>query len=129
MGGSVVQISSPGEFTKLLSSTQYVVVDFYADWCPPCKAIAPKFVELSDQHSIPDYLAFAKVNVDKIPALASQHGINSMPSFIFFKDGNRVKVNGSLKIEGADYVKLKAASAKMGGLAEAKAAAAEDLKK
>ncbi|KAK4443273.1 Thioredoxin [Podospora aff. communis PSN243] len=129
MGGAVQHIGSPGELKSLLSSTQYVVADFYADWCPPCKAIAPKYAELAEQLSIPEYLTFVKVNVDKVPALAQEHGIAAMPSFIFFKDGKRVKVNGSLKIEGADWPKLKAAADKMGGLAEAKKEAAEDLKK
>lgn len=125
MAGSVVHISSPSELSSLLTSTQYVVADFYADWCPPCKAIAPKYAELAEQHSLPKYLAFVKVNVDKVPKLAQEHGVNSMPSFIFFKDGNRVKVNGSLKIEGADLPRLKAAVEKMGALAEKKKEASE----
>jgi len=126
MGGAVRHISSPGELTSLLSSTQYVVADFYADWCPPCKAIAPKYAELAERHAIPEYLAFVKVNVDKVPALAQEHGIAAMPSFIFFKDGKRVKVNGSLKIEGADWNKLKEAAEKMGGLAVKKRDEKED---
>ena len=127
MGGAVKHVNSTGEFKNLLSSTQYVVVDFYADWCGPCKAIAPKYAELGEQLSVPNFLAFAKVNVDKVQALAAEHGIAAMPSFIFFKDGNRVKVNGTLKIEGADWIKLKEASEKMGRLAKEKAVAAGEL--
>lgn len=129
MPGAVKHINSPSEFTALLNSTQYVVADFYADWCGPCKAIAPKYAELAEQLSIPNYLSFVKINVDKVQALARDHGIAAMPSFIFFKDGKRVKVNGTLKIEGADWMKLKEASEKMGRLAEEKADAAGDLKK
>jgi len=127
MGGAIKHINSTGEFKNLLSSTQYVVVDFYADWCGPCKVIAPKYAELAEQLSVPNFLAFAKVNVDKVQALAAEHGITAMPSFIFFKDGNRVKVNGTLKIEGADWIKLKEASEKMGRLAKEKAVAAGEL--
>ncbi|KAK0704533.1 thioredoxin-like protein [Lasiosphaeris hirsuta] len=128
MADAVKHIGSASEFNTLLASTQYVVADFYADWCPPCKAIAPKYAELAAQHDIPSYIAFAKVNVDKVQSLAGEYGITAMPSFIFFKDGKRVKANGSLKIEGADWPKLKAAADKMGKLAAAKADKDEDLK-
>ncbi len=128
MGGAVQHVNTTGEFNKLLSSTQYVVADFYADWCGPCKAIAPKYTELAEQLSIPNYITFTKINVDKAQALAQEYGVVAMPTFAFFKDGKRVKVNGDLKIEGADWPRLKAASEKMGRLAEQKAEAAGDLK-
>lgn len=129
MGGPVKHINSPHELKALLETTQYVIADFYADWCPPCKAIAPKYEELATQHSIPEFLAFAKINVDRVPALAQEHKITSMPSFTFFKDAKRVRVNGDLKIEGADYMRLRDAAAKVSKLAQDKADAAEDLKR
>ena len=71
------QISSSGQFSKLLSSNTYVIADFYADWCSPCKAIAPIFEQLSTSHSQNGKLAFAKVNVDEQQEIAKQYGVSA----------------------------------------------------
>lgn len=68
-------------------STTYVVVDFYADWCPPCRTIAPVFSKLADDYSVSGQLAFAKVNVDNVKDVAKRYNITAMPTFVFFKDG------------------------------------------
>lgn len=70
-------ISSSGEFSRLLSSTTYVIADFYADWCGPCKAIAPIFEQLATQHAKPGKLAFAKINVDNNQDIAKQYGVTA----------------------------------------------------
>lgn len=71
------QISSSSQFSKLLSSNAYVITDFYADWCGPCKAIAPIFEQLATSHSQPGKLAFAKVNVDGNPEISGQYGVSA----------------------------------------------------
>ncbi|KAK3681112.1 thioredoxin-like protein [Podospora appendiculata] len=124
MADAVKHIASPAEFASLLASTQYVVADFYADWCGPCKVIAPKYAELAKQHSLPRYMAFAKVNVDTVQAVAQEYGITAMPTFLFFKDGKKVAVNGNAMIQGADWNTLRLASEKMARLAKEKAIAA-----
>ncbi|KAM5353491.1 hypothetical protein ACJ41O_000141 [Fusarium nematophilum] len=111
-------INSAEELQQLLSSTTYVAVDFFADWCPPCKAIAPVFESLAAKHSVPDVLAFAKVNVDHVQDVARTHRITAMPTFLFFKDGKQVAVNGQAMIRGADPRTLGAAAEKLGGLAQ-----------
>lgn len=75
-----------------------VVIDFFADWCGPCKMIAPKFNELEAQFPS---VTFLKANVDDAEALAEQFGVRAMPTFIFMKKG---KVLG--KVEGADLKKI-----------------------
>ena len=70
-----------------MSSTNNVVVDFYADWCPPCRAIAPIFSKLADEHASKDRLAFAKVNVDHVKDIAGRFNISAMPTFLFLQDG------------------------------------------
>ena len=60
------------------------VVDFYADWCGPCRMLAPALEQIADEH--PE-LAVCKVNVDDEPALASAFGIMSIPTFVAIKDG------------------------------------------
>ncbi|UKZ82856.1 hypothetical protein TrVFT333_010656, partial [Trichoderma virens FT-333] len=83
----VFKIIEAAELDALLSSTTYVVVDFYADWCPPCRAIAPIFSKLAEDHSSNGHLAFVKVNVDHVKNVAQRYNISAMPTFLFFRDG------------------------------------------
>lgn len=114
-------ITSSPELKELFSSTTYVVIDFFADWCPPCKQIAPIYVGLASRHGVPGQLAFAKVNVDHVKDVALEYGISAMPTFMFFKDGKQVMVNGQKVIQGADPRTLGAAAEKLGGLAKKRA--------
>ena len=61
-----------------------VVLDFYANWCGPCRAIAPRFEELSRKYG---NVNFVKVNVDQYGSLAGKYLIQSMPTFVVLKDG------------------------------------------
>ncbi|KAI0540235.1 thioredoxin-like protein [Xylaria digitata] len=124
MGDKIQHIASSDELAALFSSTTYVAVDFYADWCPPCKAIAPVYEKLAAQHAIDGVLAFVKVNVDHVQDAACTHGVTAMPTFLFFKEGRQVAVNGQKMIQGADPRSLGAAAEKLGGLAKKKAEAA-----
>ncbi|KAH0493402.1 hypothetical protein TgHK011_000073 [Trichoderma gracile] len=118
MTGTIHHIESVDQLDALLSSTTYVAVDFYADWCPPCKAIAPIYQTLADKHSVDKHLAFAKVNVDHVQDVAARYGITAMPTFLFFKEGQQVAVNGKPMIQGADPRSLGAAVEKLSGLAQ-----------
>ncbi|KAI0405324.1 thioredoxin-like protein [Xylaria palmicola] len=124
MGDKIQHITSSAQLAELFSSTTYVAVDFYADWCPPCKAIAPIYEKLAGQHAVDGVLAFAKVNVDHVQDVASTHGVTAMPTFMFFKEGRQVAVNGQKMIQGADPKSLGAAAEKLGGLAKKRAEAA-----
>jgi thioredoxin 1 len=112
----IVHIESLSTLEDLLASTTYVVVDFYADWCGPCKAIAPFYQKLAADHSIKGKLAFAKVNVDKVQEAARKWSVSAMPTFMFFKDGKQVAVNGNAVMRGADAKGLKAVAEKLSGL-------------
>ncbi|KAH7040082.1 thioredoxin-like protein [Microdochium trichocladiopsis] len=124
MADNLHHIGSTTELDTLMSNTTYVVVDFYADWCGPCKAIAPGYAALASQHSIPGILAFAKVNVDHAQDVAARYRVTAMPTFMFFKEGKQVAVNGQAMIQGADPRSLSAAAEKLGGLAKKRAASA-----
>lgn len=124
MADKLHHIASAAELDTLMSSTTYVVVDFYADWCGPCKAIAPGYAALATQHSVPGILAFSKVNVDNAQDAAARYRVSAMPTFMFFKDGKQVAVNGQAMIQGADPRSLSAAAEKLGGLAKKRAASA-----
>ncbi|KAK6855305.1 hypothetical protein PG995_008837 [Apiospora arundinis] len=125
-----VHIGSMTELTALFKSTTYVVIDFYADWCAPCKTIAPAYQELANMYSVPGILAFAKVRTDAdqgTQMISAVYSIRAMPTMLFYKDGRQVAVNGSPYIQGANLPVLKAAAEKLGALAkkrQAEAAAA-----
>jgi thioredoxin 1 len=70
---------------NVLDSQKPVLVDFWAPWCGPCRAVAPIVEELAKEYS--DKAGFAKVNVDESPILASQYGVMSIPTVIIFKGG------------------------------------------
>lgn len=69
-------------------SEKPVFVDFYADWCGPCKMLAPVLAELSEQYA--DKAVFVKVNVDENEEAAMAHRISSIPNVIAFKGGAAV---------------------------------------
>jgi thioredoxin 1 len=121
MSNQVLRPTSESALQEIFSKTPYVIVDFYADWCGPCKTIAPIFNQLAATHTVPGWLAFVKVNVDQLQNFAAKHQISSIPTFMFFKDGKSVAANGKAKVQ--DVPGLKAAAAKIGGLAKAKAEA------
>jgi thioredoxin 1 len=114
-------IESAAQLDALFASTTYVAVDFFADWCPPCKAIAPIWASLAARWSVPGYFAFAKVNVDHVHDVSARYRVTAMPTFLFFKEGRQVAVNGQPMIQGADPRALMAAAEKLGGLAQKKA--------
>ena len=66
-----------------------VLVDFWAEWCGPCKMIAPVLDELAGEHG--DSITFAKLNVDEAPDIARQQGVMSIPTLIVFKEGQAAK--------------------------------------
>eukprot|EP00099_Drosophila_melanogaster_P010573 NP_001284881.1 thioredoxin T, isoform B [Drosophila melanogaster] len=70
----------------ILAEDKLVVIDFYADWCGPCKIIAPKLDELAQQYS--DRVVVLKVNVDENEDITVEYNVNSMPTFVFIKGGN-----------------------------------------
>ena len=65
------------------------LVDFFADWCGPCKAITPIVTELADE--LQGKASIAKINVDDAQGIASEFGVASIPTLILFKDGKEVK--------------------------------------
>jgi thioredoxin 1 len=74
---------------KVVASKLPVLVDFYADWCGPCKLAAPILEELSEQYK--DKLVIAKINVDMNQNSAAQFDVMSIPTVILIKDGKEVE--------------------------------------
>ena len=76
------KIINSEEFKKeVLASKETVLVDFYADWCGPCKMLGPILDEVNKDHKV------FKINVDNEPELAQEYGVMSIPCMVLFKDG------------------------------------------
>lgn len=75
-------------FDELIRSEKPVLVDFYADWCAPCRAMKPVLEDLKAQNG--DSLEIYKIDVDKNQVLAEQYGIRSIPTLILFKNNDPV---------------------------------------
>jgi len=73
------------KFNELINSQQPVLVDFYATWCGPCKALSPVLEQLKEQYE--GQIQVLKVDVDENPDLASKYDIRSVPTMITFKKG------------------------------------------
>ena len=73
---------------EVLKENQNVLIDFYADWCGPCRMLAPVIEEVKAETA--DYLKVVKINVDDNPEIASQYGVRSIPTLVFVKDGKVV---------------------------------------
>ena len=78
-------INSTQEFDDLIKQNKYVLVDFWATWCAPCRMVAPVIEKIADQYS--EKVIVAKVDVDEQQELAIRYGIQTIPTIIFFKEG------------------------------------------
>ncbi|MEL6947556.1 MAG: thioredoxin [Pseudomonadota bacterium] len=101
---ATVKIDQSNFEADVLKASTPVVVDFWAEWCGPCKAIAPSLEELSDEMA--DKVTIAKVNMDENPDLAAQYGVRSIPTLLMFKDGEPVaiKVGAAPKNTLSDWI-------------------------
>ena len=85
MAGAIVNLSETTFDEEVGASSEPVLVDFWAEWCGPCKMIAPILEEIAAEQT--GFLRIAKVNVDEAPDLARRFEVMSIPTLILFNDG------------------------------------------
>lgn len=86
MSDKIVYLTDDGFDTDVLQSGTPVLVDYWADWCGPCKMIAPILEEIADEYD--GKVVVAKLNIDENPGTPPKYGIRGIPTLMLFKGGN-----------------------------------------
>ncbi|WP_306028184.1 thioredoxin [Stappia sp. MMSF_3263] len=91
--------------SDVLKASGTVVVDFWAEWCGPCKMIAPALEEISEEMG--DQVKITKLNIDENQNVAMKYGVRSIPTLIMFKDGEPIatQIGAAPKNKLADWIK------------------------
>jgi thioredoxin 1 len=79
----------PADWQGVETSTKPVFLDFWADWCGPCKMLGPTFDRLAEKFG--EQVTFAKVNVDELPDIANKFAVRSIPTLVLLQNGNVVE--------------------------------------
>jgi thioredoxin 1 len=104
MSDNIVQVSDSSFEQDVLRADGPVLVDFWAEWCGPCKMIAPVLEEIADEYA--GKLKIAKLNIDSNPETAPKYGVRGIPTLIIFKNGQAegTKVGALSKSQLAAFI-------------------------
>ncbi len=104
MTNNIVHVSDDTFSDEVLNADGPVLIDYWAEWCGPCKMIAPILDELAEEYG--DKLKIAKLNIDENPATPPKYGIRGIPTLMLFKGGNveATKVGAVSKSQLAEFI-------------------------
>ena len=102
---TTVSVTDNNFDTEVLKSSKPIVVDFWAEWCGPCKQIGPTLEEISDE--MKDQVIIAKHNIDNEPNTPTKYGVRGIPTMLLFKDGElkSTKVGAIPKSDIVSWIK------------------------
>ena len=100
----VIKLNSENFKEEVLNSEKKVLVDFYADWCGPCKMMSPIVDEIAKEFS--EKVKVCKLNVDEAPEIAGEYGVMSIPTLIIFENGNVIDTTVGLTSKSEIIEKL-----------------------
>lgn len=101
MSDKIAEITNDNFNDTVIKSDKPVLVDFWAEWCTPCRMLSPVIDEIAQNYE--GKILVGKINIDEQEALAQKFGVMSIPTLILFKDGNAVKK--SVGVVGKDKIK------------------------
>ena len=98
----MTQLTNEENFEKDVLSKDFAVVDFFADWCGPCRMIAPFLDEIQTENNVEIF----KINIDENPNIASSYSVMSIPTLIIFKKGEKIstQVGSASKARLTDWI-------------------------
>lgn len=104
MADNIVNVSDASFEEEVLNSDVPVLIDYWAEWCGPCKMIAPVLEELAAEYG--DKIKIAKLNIDENPETPPKYGIRGIPTLMLFKGGNveATKVGAVSKSQLAEFI-------------------------
>jgi len=104
MSSKIVHVSDESFEEEVLNADIPVLIDYWAEWCGPCKMIAPILDELAEEYS--ERVKIAKLNIDDNPETPPKYGIRGIPTLMIFKDGNveATKVGAVSKSQLTDFI-------------------------
>lgn len=104
MSEKIVQLTDDSFDTDVINASNLVLVDFWAEWCGPCKMIAPLLNDVAEEYA--DQLTVGKLNIDQNAGTPPKYGIRGIPTLLLFKDGNVVdtKVGALSKTQLKEFI-------------------------